>query len=66
NFIQADERGSADDVRRVMEHVRSLVATQAGVQLASEVRLIGFEDSLDLAVDVSGPSPPSTSSRGAE
>jgi len=45
NFIQADEGGSADDVRRLIEHVRAEVAGRSGVLLATEVRLVGFEDS---------------------
>jgi UDP-N-acetylmuramate dehydrogenase len=44
NFIQASEGGSADDVRAVMELVRERVANATGVELRSEVRLIGFED----------------------
>ncbi len=44
NFIQADDGGSAADVRAVMEAVRSRVAEATGYQLRSEVRLIGFED----------------------
>jgi UDP-N-acetylmuramate dehydrogenase len=42
NFIQADAGGSADDVRRVMEAVRAQVADRLGVDLASEVRTVGF------------------------
>jgi UDP-N-acetylmuramate dehydrogenase len=42
NFIQADADGSADDVLRLMQHVRSEVARRFGVELATEVRLIGF------------------------
>jgi UDP-N-acetylmuramate dehydrogenase len=42
NFIQADEGGSADDVRRLIDHVRSTVAAATGVRLHTEVRLIGF------------------------
>ncbi len=44
NFIQADEGGSADDVRALMERVRTMVEASAGVRLESEVRLVGFED----------------------
>ena len=43
NFIQADEGGSADDVRRLIEHVREVVAARFGVALATEVRLVGFD-----------------------
>jgi UDP-N-acetylmuramate dehydrogenase len=44
NFIQADEGGTAADVRAVMEHVRARVAADTGYQLRSEVRLVGFAD----------------------
>ncbi|MBO0715504.1 MAG: UDP-N-acetylmuramate dehydrogenase, partial [Acidimicrobiales bacterium] len=42
NFIQADGGGSADDVRALMEEVRSAVADRCGVRLETEVRLVGF------------------------
>jgi UDP-N-acetylmuramate dehydrogenase len=42
NFIQADDGGSADDVRRLMEHVRQVVAERFDVTLRTEVRLVGF------------------------
>lgn len=44
NFIQADEDGSADDVRDLMEIVRLRVAEQTGYVLRSEIRLIGFDE----------------------
>jgi UDP-N-acetylmuramate dehydrogenase len=44
NFIQADEGGSADDVRRLLEYVRAEVARRTGVELTTEVQLVGFED----------------------
>ena len=43
NFIQADPDGSADDVARLIDHVRSTVATATGVELRTEVRLLGFD-----------------------
>lgn len=43
NFIQADEGGSADDVRAVLEHVRAAVRDATGVALRTEVRMIGFD-----------------------
>jgi UDP-N-acetylmuramate dehydrogenase len=43
NFIQASDGGSADDVRAVIELVRERVAAATGIELRSEVRLIGFE-----------------------
>jgi len=44
NFVQADEGGSAADVRAVIEAVRSAVEAERGIALRSEVRLVGFED----------------------
>ena len=46
NFIQADEDGSADDVRALMRLVRDRVEASSGWRLRSEIRLIGFEDDL--------------------
>lgn len=47
NFIQADDAGTAADVRAVMEEVRRRVHEGTGVLLRSEVRLIGFPDTMD-------------------
>lgn len=44
NFIQADEGGSADDVRSLMRLVRDRVKASSGWRLRSEIRLVGFED----------------------
>jgi UDP-N-acetylmuramate dehydrogenase len=44
NFIQADEGGSAEDVRALMEAVRARVRAATGVELQTEIRLIGFPD----------------------
>jgi UDP-N-acetylmuramate dehydrogenase len=44
NFIQADAGGSADDVRRLIDHVRVTVAQRTGVDLVPELRLVGFAD----------------------
>ncbi|NND74416.1 MAG: UDP-N-acetylmuramate dehydrogenase [Ilumatobacter sp.] len=44
NFIQADEDGSADDVRELMRIVRSEVERATGYRLRSEIRLIGFDE----------------------
>ena len=44
NFIQADRGGRAGDVRRVMERVRTEVAAATGVELTTEVRMVGFGD----------------------
>jgi UDP-N-acetylmuramate dehydrogenase len=47
NFIQADDGGTAADVRAVMEEVRRRVHEGTGVLLRSEVRLIGFPDTME-------------------
>jgi UDP-N-acetylmuramate dehydrogenase len=44
NFIQADEGGSADDVRAVMQIVRDRVESASGYVLRSEIRLVGFAE----------------------
>jgi UDP-N-acetylmuramate dehydrogenase len=44
NFVQADPGGSADDVRRVIDEVRTLVAARLGVELRTELHLVGFEE----------------------
>jgi UDP-N-acetylmuramate dehydrogenase len=44
NFIQADPGGRASDVRALMERVREEVHTRTGHLLATEVRLVGFEE----------------------
>ncbi len=43
NFIQADDGGSADDVRAVIETVRRSVAEIHGIVLRSEIRMVGFD-----------------------
>lgn len=43
NFIQADDGGSADDVRELMRLVSAKVESVTGYALRSEIRLIGFE-----------------------
>jgi UDP-N-acetylmuramate dehydrogenase len=52
NFIQADVDGSAADVRRLIEDVQRRVRERFGVELATEVRMIGFGTA-------AGPRPPS-------
>ncbi len=42
NFILADLGGSADDVHRVVCEVQRLVAARLGVELVTELRLVGF------------------------
>ena len=44
NFIQADDGGSADDVRALMRLVRDRVQEASGWLLRSEIRLVGFDD----------------------
>lgn len=46
NFIQADDGGRAADVRAVIEHVRAAVLEHEGIALRSEVRLVGFADTM--------------------
>jgi UDP-N-acetylmuramate dehydrogenase len=43
NFFQADEGGSADDVRELIEEVRRRVEQRTGVNLVPELRFVGFE-----------------------
>jgi UDP-N-acetylmuramate dehydrogenase len=43
NFIQADDGGSADDVRELMRIVAARVEAETGYALRSEIRLIGFD-----------------------
>jgi UDP-N-acetylmuramate dehydrogenase len=43
NFIQADEGGSADDVRALMDHVRARVRAESGVDLVPETHTVGFD-----------------------
>jgi len=44
NFIQADPGGSADDVKKVIDEVRVRVAERLGVELRTELQLVGFEE----------------------
>jgi UDP-N-acetylmuramate dehydrogenase len=44
NFIQADRGGSADDVWRLVGHVRAEVQRRTGVALVPEVKMVGFPD----------------------
>ena len=44
NFIQADDGGSADDVRALIELVRRRVLDERAIALRSEIRLVGFDD----------------------
>lgn len=51
NFIQAEAGATAADVRAVMQHVRAQVREQAGFDLRSEIRLVGFDDAADEAAE---------------
>jgi UDP-N-acetylmuramate dehydrogenase len=54
NFIQADDGGSADDVKRLTDHVRGAVAERFGVVLSTEVRLVGFAEADNGGVEPDG------------
>lgn len=43
NFIQADPGGSADDVERLIQHIKAVVLDALGVSLVPENRMIGFD-----------------------
>ena len=43
NFVQVDDGGSADDVRALIEEVRTAVEQRFGVVLELENRLVGFD-----------------------
>ncbi len=43
NFFQAEDGGSADDVRGLIEEVRQRVLDETGTTLVPELRMIGFE-----------------------
>jgi len=45
NFVQVDDGGSADDVRDLMEEIRTVVRERFGVDLELENRLVGFDTS---------------------
>ncbi|MFZ9291585.1 MAG: UDP-N-acetylmuramate dehydrogenase [Ilumatobacteraceae bacterium] len=62
NFIQADEGGSADDVVELMTWVRQRVAERHGVDLRSEIRLVGFSPTVAVAA---GHAPRRSESAGA-
>jgi UDP-N-acetylmuramate dehydrogenase len=42
NFFQADDGGSADDVRALIDEVRRRVLEATGVDLVPELRMVGF------------------------
>jgi UDP-N-acetylmuramate dehydrogenase len=59
NFVQADDGGTAEDVRKVIDTVHRLVLEQTGVDLVAEVRMVGFDDDEERGK-------PSTSGGGSE
>ncbi len=44
NFFQAEADATADDVARLVDTVRARVADATGVQLVTELRMIGFDE----------------------
>ena len=52
NFFQADEGGSADDVRTLMVVVRQRVLEATGIDLRAEVHQVGFADPLPSSGDL--------------
>ena len=53
NFIQADPGAPARDVVALMALVRDRVASEHGVRLHTEIRLVGFEDDYGLPAEES-------------
>ena len=51
NFIQSDQGGTSADVVKLMNMVQQEVLRLAGVQLHSEIRLVGFAPGEALAID---------------
>jgi len=49
NFVQADEDGRADDVVELMTFVRQRVSEAHGIELRSEIRLVGFSSTVAAA-----------------
>jgi UDP-N-acetylmuramate dehydrogenase len=54
NFIQADKGGRADDVWALMTHVRTVVLERCGIALSTEVRLLGFPEDENGAMEREG------------
>ena len=54
NFIVNRGGASAADVRALMERVRAAVLASAGIELAPEVRLLGFEEDFPAAARGAG------------
>ncbi len=47
NFIQAGADGSADDVYRLIQHIKGVIAEANGIQLRVENKLIGFDQDIN-------------------
>ena len=60
NFIQADDDGSADDVRALMAEVTRRVHEHTGVLLRAETVLVGFPADVAGGTGATGPSEPAT------
>jgi len=43
NFIQVDAGGKADDVRALIDLVKESVARSSGIELVTELRMVGFD-----------------------
>jgi UDP-N-acetylmuramate dehydrogenase len=43
NFIQSDPGGTAADVRRLIDLVRDRVRSESGIELETELRIVGFD-----------------------
>jgi UDP-N-acetylmuramate dehydrogenase len=55
NFFQADKHGSADDVRSLIERVRTTVAQKEGAELRPELCMVGFTDTAPQKVPDTAP-----------
>lgn len=47
NFIQAGADGSADDVYRLIQHIKSVISEVNGLELRVENKLIGFDEDIN-------------------
>lgn len=47
NFIQADPGGTAADVKALIDLIRSRIVDEFGVELRSEIRLVGFDETTE-------------------
>ena len=64
NFFQADKNGSADDVRALIDRVRTAVALEEGTDLHPELCMVGFSDTALPMAKVSLTFRSSTSTKG--